>query len=209
MRVLSNSLWMLALVGLVALNACTSASGDNPGVEYAPQMYHSTPYEPLSQITDSKSGDWVGSDDDEYGEFYNSNPYNPHGMTMRKPVQGTVRRSGVGGLPYRLPADSLEYAANNVVNPYPAEDAIIAEGKKVYEHYCLHCHGENGQGNGKVGEVIKGVPAYNKGQTAKLTQGHIFHVITHGKGRMGAHGSQVSVSDRWKVSRYVETMQKQ
>jgi hypothetical protein len=42
-----------------------------------------------------------------------------------------------------------------------------------------------------------------------ITEGHIFHVITMGKGLMGAHGSQLSPDERWKIARYIkEVIQK-
>ena len=34
-----------------------------------------------------------------------------------------------------------------------------------------------------------------------------FHVITHGKGRMYPHGSQVNPEERWKIAMYVATLQ--
>ena len=42
----------------------------------------------------------------------------------------------------------------------------------------------------------------------EISEGHIFHVITYGKGLMGAHGSQVSPDDRWRIARYVKELQK-
>jgi hypothetical protein len=41
-----------------------------------------------------------------------------------------------------------------------------------------------------------------------ITEGHIFHVITMGKGLMWPHGSQISPEDRWKIAKYVKTLQK-
>ena len=41
-----------------------------------------------------------------------------------------------------------------------------------------------------------------------ITEGHIFHVITYGKGLMWPHGSQISPEDRWKIAKYVKTLQK-
>jgi hypothetical protein len=41
-----------------------------------------------------------------------------------------------------------------------------------------------------------------------ITEGHIFHVITYGKNLMWPHGSQISVEDRWKIAKYVKTLQK-
>ena len=54
-----------------------------------------------------------------------------------------------------------------------------------------------------------GAPAYNVGRVKDLGEGHIFHVITKGKGRMYSHASQIPVEDRWKIVRYVQTLQNQ
>ena len=184
-----------------------SADKDNPGVEYAPNMYHSTPYEPLSQVTDKEIGSWLDSNpDDNHGEFYNSNPYNPYGMTMRDPVPNTVKRSLY--LPYRIPKDSLELAAL-IKNPLASTEEVLKEGRVLYTRYCVHCHGEKGMGDGLVGIAYKGVLALNSRAVKNKSEGHIFHVITHGKGRMWAHGSQVSIENRWKIVKYVQTLQKQ
>ncbi len=190
------------------VTAC-SAEGEFPGLEYAPQMYHSTPYEPLSQITNTEEGDWVSSIENGVGEFYNSNPNNPHGMTMRVPAANTVRRNQGDFLPYRIHADSIELASRILENPIASTEAVLEEGQALYTQFCYPCHGEKGQGDGPVGKVYKGVPAYNKGRYTEMTEGHIFHTITWGRGRMNAHGSQIDISDRWKIVRYVQTLQKQ
>ncbi len=196
---------IIILLGTLIISC--SAGKDDPGVEYAPQMYHSTPYEPLSQVTDKEIGSWLDSNpDDEHGEFYNSNPYNPNNMTMRLPVPNTVKRGDY--LPYRIPKDSLELAST-IESPLVTSEEVIKEGKLLYTRYCTHCHGEKGMGDGLVGKVYKGVTAYNSRAVKDKSEGHIFHVITHGKGRMWAHGSQVSVEDRWKIVKYVQTLQKQ
>lgn len=210
----SLAVCMLAVTGL----ASCGASGNDPGTEFAPQMYHSVPYEPLSQITDLEAGRWLSSAPDEEeprGEFYNSNPYNPHNMTMRHPAENTVKRNGANSLPYRYPKDSagstyyLELASENLRNPLPETEEILSQGRVHYDNFCSPCHGGAGNGDGPVGEVYKGVPDYSQGRYAEMTEGHIFHVITHGQGRMWPHGSQVAPEDRWKIVRYVQTLQNQ
>jgi mono/diheme cytochrome c family protein len=203
---LKNIFNLLALgsVGLY-MTGC-SASGDNPGREYAPQMYHSVAYEPLTQIKEEDEGKWLSNREDGKGEFYNSNVNNPNEMNMRTPPANTVRRDAA--LPYRIPAAEYDLAGETVKNPYDLSDEFIAEGKVLYGKFCQQCHGENGQAAGKVGEVFLGVPAYNVGRVAELTEGHIFHTITHGRGRMGAHGSQIQIEDRWKIVSYVQQLQK-
>ncbi|MEQ9443468.1 MAG: cytochrome c [Cyclobacteriaceae bacterium] len=196
------------LIMVIALAGC-EAEGDYPGLEYAPQMYHSTPYEPLTQITDQSAGTWLSSLDNGVGEYYNSNPNNPYGMNARVPPANTVRRTASGLLPYRLPADSIELASRILKNPLDSTDAVLKQGQTLYNQYCYPCHGGAGQGDGPVGVVYKGVPAYNKGRYRDMTEGHIFHTITWGRGRMNPHGSQVDIADRWKIVRYVQTLQQQ
>jgi mono/diheme cytochrome c family protein len=207
----------------VFLTGC-GASGDNQGSEYAPNMYHSVAYEPLTQITDEDAGRWLTSIEygDDHAEFFNSNKLNPNRMNMRTPPANTVKRNAQGWLPYRISKDSLAYAAT-IKNPLDSTAAMIAQGKILYDVYCEHCHGAKGTGDGKVGAGIK-VTEPGKGEVEKsayagvanlkgdalknITEGHIFHVITNGKGLMWAHGSQISPEDRWKIAKYVKTLQK-
>lgn len=191
---------------IIVLASCT-AGPDNTGLEYAPQMYHSTPYEPLSQIQDKEIGSWLDSNpEDEHGEFYNSNEYNAFGMTMREPVEGTIKR---GTLPNHIASDDYELAASELISPFEDPKEVVKEGKALYDRFCEHCHGTKGLGDGKVGKVYKGVTAYNSATVKDKPGGHIFHVITHGKGRMGAHASQLSVEERWKIVAFVQTLQNQ
>ena len=198
---------VIPMFALVVLSACT-AGGDNPGLEYAPQMYHSVPYEPLTQIKDEGAGQWLSNREDEKGEFFNSNINNPYAQNVRKPVEGTVRRTSNDMLPYRLEKDDVMTAAE-IENPFPASEEIIAEGQRLYAQFCQHCHGTGGKADGKVAEVYGGVPSYTAPAQKNLSQGHVFHVITHGIRRMGAHGSQISEDKRWKIARYVQTLQQQ
>ena len=215
---LMRSFFLLFFV-VLCMGGC-AARKDYPGLEYAPQMYHSTPYEGLSQITDTTQGTWLTSREGE-GEFYNSNPYNPHGMTMRRPVEGTVRRRGYRGmarwddstqytlfLPYDVPKDSLALAARVLRNPLDSSEAVLKSGGVLYQQFCSHCHGKEGRGDGLVGEVYGGVTSYSSRAVQNVSEGHIFHVITYGKGRMASHGSQISPEDRWKIVRYVQYLQK-
>lgn len=204
----SNIHHILLIVLGISLWSC-KAKNDFPGLEYAPNMYHSVPYEGLSQITDEDIGMWLSNREDGLGEYFNSNPNNPYFMNMREPVANTVKRSENGYLPYRIPKDSADYAGRVLVNPLDSTAEILAEGKVLFTTYCSTCHGENGQGDGLVGKVFMGVPAYNVGRVKELPEGQIFHTITFGRGRMVSHASQVSVEERWKIARYVHVLQNQ
>ncbi|MBR9999729.1 MAG: cytochrome c [Cyclobacteriaceae bacterium] len=198
----------LIVFPLALLFSC-GAKNDNPGTEFSPNMYHAVPYEPLIQITDEDAGAWVDSDDDSYGEYYSSNPHNPHNMNMRVPPANTVKRTESGWLPYHIPKDSVDMAARLLTNPLDSSEQVIAQGKELYEVFCIACHGATGKGDGLVGKVMLGVAAYNVGRVKDVNEGHIFHVITMGKGRMYPHDSQIEPMDRWKIVRYVQTLQNQ
>lgn len=217
MRITTVSNYIILLALGASVIGC-GAGGENQGLEYAPNMYHSVPYEPLSQITDKAAGEAAqtfNNTADGHGEYYNSNPLNPHEMTMRTPAPNTVSRNKNGFLPYRIHKDSLEYAAKVMISPIDSNmaDAAIKDGKALYDIYCEHCHGAKGEGNGLVAgtddkPVFPGVANLQGVAYKNITEGHIFHVITWGKGLMGAHGSQVSPEDRWKIAKFVKSIQK-
>lgn len=194
------------IIGAMALAGC-KAGGDNPGLEFAPNMYHSVAYEPLKQIKDKESGKWVNSSEDDIGEYYSSNPYNAYEMNMREPVANTVRRGKY--LPYRIPKDSLALAARIMINPLDSSAAVLADGKRLYAIFCTHCHGDKGTEPGLVGVKYAGVPSFTSRALIDMTQGHIFHVLSKGKGRMPSHASQLSIEERWTVARYVQVLQNQ
>lgn len=202
----------MCFTAAVLLTGC-GAGGNNQGVEYAPNMYHSVAYEPYSQITDKDAGSWLTSIEyaDGHSEFFNSNTLNVSAMglpmNMRTPPAHTVPRNKQGWLPYRIPKDSLQTASRRI-NPLDSSAQIIASGKILYETYCQHCHGAKGAGDGKVSEKYAGVANLNGDAYKNLSEGHIFHVITNGKGLMWAHGSQLNPEERWAVAKYVKVLQK-
>ena len=199
---------MISLKGVIAMSGITLLFGcgkdpNDPGLEYAPQMAHAIPFEPYSQVLDTAS------------EFYNTINVNPDIANQRKPVAGTVARKQYAGMKkgslaneifaYNIPADSLAYAARILLNPIPLSKQSVEDGKILYGRYCQACHGEGGLGDGKVADQYKGVA--NLVAKAKVSSdGHIFHVITYGKGRMWPHGSQVNPDERWKIVHYVKSL---
>lgn len=167
------------------LIACSNEK--DPGLEYAPDMYHSIPLDPYSQVKENK--------------------YNPGGMNMREPAHGSVARGKMGYNMY-ISKDEAEVAGVELKNPLEYNDLNLAEGQVLYSRFCAPCHGDQGDGQGLVGQKFKGVPSYSAGRVAELPAGHIYHVITNGRGRMMPHGSQVNPIERWKITMYVQQLQK-
>ncbi len=167
-----------------------------PRVEYAPNMYHSEAYEPVSVIEDKEN----------FKEAYNAMPGNEGKGNLKLPVANTIKR---GYTPYKISKDSLEFAAKTLVSPLVVNEQVLAEGEVLYGRFCTHCHGDTGAGDGPVNDKLKGVANLAGGQLVTISEGHIFHVITHGKGRMLQHASQIEAADRWKIAHFVkEKLQK-
>ena len=99
------TLYFLGLgVIAAAFSACTSG-GDNPGIEYAPDMYVSKGYEPFSQVRKSE--------------------YNPYGMTMRLPVAGTIARGQMSYIyPHVNTSEGYEASAG-FTNPHASTKTFV------------------------------------------------------------------------------------
>ncbi len=194
---------ILLATGSLAILAGCGKDPNDPGLEYAPQMAHAIAFEPFSQVADTSS------------EFFNTIKVNTGGQNMRKPASGTIARKQYSGMKkgelakeiyqYGIPADSLDYAAKTLINPIALSPVTLEEGKALYERFCKACHGAGGLGDGKVADQYKGV-ANLVAKAKVVSEGHIFHVITHGKGRMWPHGSQVNPDERWKIVHYVKSL---
>lgn len=187
---MNNSIKGILGLGVLAVvvASCTSR-GNNPGWEYAPDMYYSKGYEAYNQ------GD--------------SNVVNPYGMSMREPVEGTM---AMGKLDYYFPYENTPEgyeAAASMSFPANFSDPD-GRGKYLYGIYCSPCHGATG---GNDGEVFKpnrlGKPAwanYQDPYIQTLPAGKIYHVITYGRNNMGSHASVLTPMDRWRVIKYVKEL---
>ena len=182
---LQSGLAISALLLSAGLSSCNTRA-DDTGVEFAPEMYESIPYEPLKQT--------------------GFNQVNAFGINQRTPAVATIPR---GKMDYytHIPKDSVGIAERTLRNPHPYTKENLLEGQVLYTRICSQCHGENGNGQGLVGIKYKGVPNYSAGAYKTMNDGHIYHVIQWGRNRMMPHGSIVNPEERWKIAMYVHVLQ--
>lgn len=198
-----------------ALSSCV-ADSNSPGLEYMPDMYRSPAVEAYVDYAEVR------------GLF---RPELVGDKVSLTPPNGTIPYYGTGTnvsymMPYRFGApigsdktlglygmtqDSAGYTNSAFdKNPIPYSEKVLKEGKDLYGLFCIHCHGEKGDGQGTVVTNSFGKfpppPAYN-GALKDLPAGTIFYSITYGKGMMGSHASQLNKEERWKVVHYVESLQ--
>lgn len=186
--------YILAVAAVAQLASCTNDDPKKPGLEYMgnTDMYRSPSY-----------------------ETYSANPNFADSMTARQPVAGTIARGDQIftdydrlSYPYPNSNEGYEAAGANLHNPLEKNEANMAEGKRLYENYCIHCHGEKGQGDGAVA-MNNGPkpPAYNSEALKNLPEGKAYHTVQYGKNMMGSHASQLTPTQRWKIIMYVQTLQ--
>jgi mono/diheme cytochrome c family protein len=177
------------VAGSLILPSCKT-DPQSPGLEYMPDMYRGTAYE-------------------AYGE----SPFSEAGSSL-KPVSGTIPRYNDETLPYYEPYkyantnEGYELAGAELKIPYAEDAALLEKGKKIYTNFCVHCHGEKGDGNGTLVQRDKfaGVPSYYGATLQNLPEGKMYHTIYYGKNMMGSHASQINYAERWAVIGYVKKL---
>ncbi len=142
---------------------------------------------------------------------YNAFAPNPNfadGKTLQPPEPGTIPRD-LPPLHYRPDAQDAARAGRELTSPLAPEDGAARErGATLFKSFCQPCHGEAGRGDGPV--VSRGFPApppLDAEHAVKLKDGQLFHILTYGQGNMASYASQLSRQDRWRVIRYVRSLQ--
>ncbi len=180
---------LAAVAAVISITSCKEENGMAP--EYMPDMYRSPAVEPYV----------------DYGELRGnySDPVYTDKMTARQAVEGTIPR---GFVPYAYANTVEDYAlaGENLKNPIAYNDKVGAEGKELYGMFCVHCHGKTGQGDGSIVQNDKFPPLPVKfAPGLAISEGKMFHTITHGKGLMGPHASQLNQEERWKLVHYIRS----
>ena len=194
-----------ALVAVLLLGSC-GGDPNSPGVEYMPDMYRSPAIEAYVDF---------GQDPYNFTEEVAKEQRNR--QSARLPVVGTIPFAADASkaqfnmpYPYADTPEGYEAAGANLKSPIAMTEVTVAEGKIIYEKFCMHCHGATGHGDGGV--VKNGnypvPPAYDGAQLKDLPEGKIFHSLTFGKNlAMGSHASQLNKEERWILVQYVKFLQ--
>lgn len=124
--------------------------------------------------------------------------------SMRPPVPGTIPR---GYQPYAYSKDP-EAAGKFLKSPVQLTQQVMARGKKMFNTYCIVCHGPYGEGDGFVVPDFPRPPSLQSEKIMKWPDGRIYHVITMGQNLMPSYASQVSSEDRWAIIYYIRALQR-
>jgi len=200
----TRSISLATLAGVVVLMSACNGDPQSPGVEYMPDMYRSPAIEA-----------YVDFGQDPYYFTEDTARKQRNTPSAMLPPDGTIPFTADASkaalfMPYPYPntPDGYEQAGRELKSPIAMTEATVEHGKVLYTKFCQSCHGEKGAGNGPVVE-IGGHPAPGAydGALKDLPEGKMYHTITHGKGVMGSHASQLNKEERWIVVHYVKYLQ--
>jgi mono/diheme cytochrome c family protein len=144
---------------------------------------------------------------------------------MQPPPSGTIAR---GELPlhYNATKEEALRAGEDLENPFPlfamenglgggnvqehadARQVSVGRGAKLFQIYCVSCHGPNGAGDGPVAKRgFPPPPPLATGKSVQIQDGQLFHIVSFGQGSMPAMANQLSRANRWDAVIYVRSLQ--
>jgi mono/diheme cytochrome c family protein len=174
-----KSVYKITLLAGIAVLASSCFNEKRPNYQYMPNMYESVPYETYSE----------------------SEAFLRGGVEAQVPPKGTINR-GFEVYEYENSTAGYESAKANLKSPLDSLAFDAEKAKPLFDIYCAICHGEKGDGKGKLvlKEKFLGVPSY---KDRVITTGSVFHVETYGLNAMGSYANQLNKQERWIVAEYV------
>ena len=159
---------------------------EQPGYEALPEMARSIP-----------------------AESFDPSPVLPGGMTLQTPPEGTVPYGrevfGYGGS-----ESEARRAGRELQSPIAVSPQTLEAGQKVFETFCLVCHGVRGEGDGPVigPKKFPQPPSQLGPKTRARADGELFHIVTRGRGQMPSYAAQVLPHERWLAIGWIRHLQR-
>jgi mono/diheme cytochrome c family protein len=92
-------------------------------------------------------------------------------------------------------------------NPLPETTATRANGKQAFSHYCIACHGNDGQNTGVpfVDHMSPPIPSLASADVQRFTDGQLKWILDYGIFPSGMPGSKGVLSDDelWSIVVYL------
>jgi mono/diheme cytochrome c family protein len=138
---------------------------------------------------------------------YAESPLFEDGSAMRTPPRGAIAQDVVVGEP--LVTTGLEAGQPVRTIPIPVDSALLVKGRAAFDVFCAVCHGLRGDGRSVVGDrmELRRPPSLIGEAGRSLPPGRVFEVATVGYGLMRGYAVDLSVTERWAVTAYIEALQ--
>lgn len=182
------------MLGILLLAVFVGRDMSRPNYEFMPDMKYSSAYGAFSE-----------------------NPNFSNGRTLQPPVEGTIAR---GELPlhYGITEKEAKRAGEQLANPLASDKKkllrSVQRGANVYRVYCVVCHAPSG-----VLDDINKLPLVKRsifrpkpvatGDSLKMKDGQLFHILTYGQRAMEPFAGQLTRRQRWDAVNFVRDLQQQ
>ena len=114
-------------------------------------------------------------------------------------------RQGRGGSGWTLPSGASEEK-----NPLAVNDAVIANGRKLFLSKCQRCHGPQGKGDGPDADKthLHHMDLTSPANAKNNPDGVVFHKIWNGRSnpKMPTFSEELSKEQVWAIVAYVQTL---
>ena len=93
--------------------------------------------------------------------------------------------------------------------PLQVTREFMERGAECFSINCAVCHGPTAAGDGIVKQYgMATIVSLLDERIRNMSDGEIFHTITHGKNTMFGYGPNVTVNDRWAIIAYLRALQR-
>ncbi len=124
-------------------------------------------------------------------------------FSMRTPVKGTVAR---GFMPY--PFMGVDSPKVFLSDPLIPTKEVLKLGQKKFLTFCSPCHGNFGEGQGRLLGQFPPGPTFHSNAVINMTDGQIYHIITNGRNVMPSYAAQITRKERWAIINYIRVLQR-
>jgi mono/diheme cytochrome c family protein len=116
--------------------------------------------------------------------------------------------------PGRLEANTMSFAKHHFFvgnkkqkNPLPYSAETLADGKEAFSHYCVACHGLDGQNTGVpfADNISPPIPRLTSQEVQTYTDGQLKWILDFGIWPSGMPGSKGTLNDEelWSIVAYL------
>ncbi len=113
----------------------------------------------------------------------------------------------------KLLIDQPDKAVAMLDKSQAASKPSLRQGRAIFKNYCTLCHGENGEGDGKMAKIIKNPPPFNL-TLSRAPDEYLMQIISKGGAAMGRSarmppwGEQFSETERRSIILYIKTLRR-
>ncbi|MDQ8208391.1 cytochrome c [Coraliomargarita sp. SDUM461003] len=192
------AIYVFAIIAAVSILGFRGSISTKPPLEVFPDMDRQARYKPQAEndfFADGRNDRQVPAGTVARGDYFNQ--VEVFSEDFEDPRLGdTVFNQG-------------KNADGSLVKKIPVEVSyeLIQQGKEKYDIFCSSCHGAAGDGNGVTKPYGVLAANYHDARLRSVEDGHIFDVITNGKGLMLPFNDRISPEERWAIVLYVRALQ--